>query len=180
MRPHRILAAFVLTLAFSLPAQAQDSGAPLSPAVRAQVHGLLSYQCGVAEVEDRFRLAVAALGAATEPLFLSALAEGAPPEVRSQVEARAAARYDRRQAWLAGNGRKLFGEDADRLAARSRADTVADALRRLDALYRQNAVRGLGIIGGAKAATAVEAAASRNPDLAILARQALAEIRQRQ
>lgn len=180
MRPHQTLAFLAIAFALSVPVHAQESAAQLSPVVRAQVYELLSYQCGVAEVEDRFRLAVAELGPVTEPLFLLVLAEGVPAEVRRSVEDRAASRYDRRQAWLAENGKELFGEDTGRLAERSRADYVADVLRRLDALHRENAVRGLGIVGGAEAAAAVEAAVARDPDLAILVDRALNEIRRRQ
>ena len=180
MRLFPSLASLAIALVLSLPVQAQESAAPLSPELRAKVYELLSYQCGVAEVENRFRLAVAELGPATEPLLLSVLAEGVPAEARESAEKRAAARYERRQAWLAKNRQALSGDDAERLANRSRAEHIAEALRQLDALYRENAVRGLGIVGSARAAAAVEAAVARNPDLAILADQALNQIRQRQ
>lgn len=180
MRLHQTLASLAISFALLFPAHAQEDAAQLSPAVRAQVYELLSYQCGVAEVEDQFRSAVAELGPVTEPLFLSVLAEGAPAEIRKSAEERAASRYDRRQAWLAKNGQELFGEDAGRIAERSRADYVADLLRRVDVLYRENAVRGLGIVGSVEAATAIEAAAAGNPDLAILADRAVNEIQERQ
>ncbi len=179
MRLHQTLAFLAIASALSVPSLAQESASQLSPAVRARVLELLSYQCGVAEVEDRFRIAVAQLGPVTEPLLLSVLAEGAPAEVRKPVGDRAASRHARRRAWLAENGREIFGEDTSRLAEKSRADYITEVLRRLDALYRENAVRGLGIVGGLRAATAVETAVARDPNLGILANRALNEIRRR-
>lgn len=175
-------ALFLLMLAFALPAiaHAQHRGAQLSPSVRAQVYELLSYQCGAADGEDRFRQAVARLGPVVEPLLLSVLTDGAPEEVRNPAADRAASRYSQRQAWLAENGEELLGEDGSRAAELSQAAYVDDVLRRLDALYRENAVRGLGVVGGTEAAAAVAAAARRDPDLAILAHQAAQEIRGRQ
>ncbi len=171
----------VLALAMALcgTVKAQESPAQLSPALRLQVYELLSYQCGAAEVEDRFRLAVSELGPVTEAVFLSVLTEGVPAEIRASRAAHAVIRYDRRQAWLAENGKALFGEDAERLVKRSREDDVAESMRRLDALYRENAVRGLGIVGGTNAAEALRAAATSDPDLTGLAERALDEIRQR-
>lgn len=180
MRLHQTLASLAVAIALSVPVQAQERAPQISPAVRAMVYDLLSYQCGVAEVENSFRKGVAELGPATEPLFLSVLAGGAPAEVRESVMDRAASRYERRRAWLAENGKELFGENVGSIEQRSPVDYVTDVLRRLDALYRENAVRGLGIVGGAEAAVAVEAAVARNPDLALVADQAVNEIRRRQ
>lgn len=180
MRLHRTLAFLVIASALSVPSLAQERAEQLSPSVRARVLELLSYQCGVAEVEDRFRVAVTKLGPVIEPVFLSVLAEGAPAEVSKSVADRAASRHGRRRAWLTEKGKQLFGEDTPRLAERSRANHVADVLRRLDILYRENAVRGLGIVGGSRAAAAVETAVARNPELGILADRALVEIRRRQ
>jgi len=178
MKLHQALFSLMLTIALPLIVQAQDRATELSPAVRAQVFELLSYQCGAAEEVDRFRAAFARLGPAVEPLLLSVLADGAPEAVRDSAADHAASRYSQRRAWLAEN--KLLGEDARRAAELSRVGYVDDVLRRLDMLYRENAVRGLGIIGGTEAVAAVAAAAGRVPDLAILADQAIQEIRQRQ
>jgi hypothetical protein len=62
----------------------------------------------------------------------------------------------------------------------SRDGYVDDALRRLNVLYRENAVRALGIVGGTGAVDAMAAAAKRVPDLAVLANRSIQEIRQRQ
>lgn len=174
-----LVAAAAIAAALAGSAGAQDTAARLTAAARAEVYELLSYDCGVAEVEDRFRQAVARIGPVAEPLFVVALAQGAPDEVRAEVRQQAEARHARRQQWLAENGEALFGDDAKRIAARDRAAFVADALQRLDALYRENAVRGLGIVGGPSATALIERAAARDPDLAILAERALQEIRQR-
>jgi hypothetical protein len=99
--------------------------------------------------------------------------------VRDSAADHAASRYSQRRE-LAENGNELLGEDASRAAELSRVGYVDDVLRRLDVLYRENAVRGLGIVGGTEAVAAVAAAARRDPDLAILADQAIQEIRQRQ
>lgn len=180
MRYSALFAVLLIALTVIGPAHAQDAAGQLSPAVRAQVYELLSQQCGTADEEDRFRVGVAGLGAAVEPLLLSVLADGLPADVLHAAEDHASERFERRQAWLEENGDRLFGDDAKRLADRSRADYVADAVGRVDTLFRENAVRGLGVVGGAQALAAVRAAAAQDPDLSILADQALNEIRLRQ
>jgi hypothetical protein len=100
--------------------------------------------------------------------------------VRAAAADDATLRYRQQRAWLAENGKQLLGEDASRATELSRVGYIDDVLRRLDVLYRENAVRGLGIVGGTEAAAAVAAASRRDPDLAILAEQAVQEIRQRQ
>jgi hypothetical protein len=172
------LFSLILTIALPLIVQAQDRATELSPAVRAQVFELLSYQCGVAEEAARFRAAIARLGPAVEPLLLSVLAEGAPESVRDSAAYHAATRYSQQRAWLAEN--ELRGEDSSRVVELSRDGYVDDVLRRLNVLYRENAVRGLGVVGGTGALEDVAAAAKRVPDLAILADQAIQEIRRRQ
>jgi hypothetical protein len=178
MKIHQVL--FSLMLAFAVPAIAQPRDpAELDPAVRGQVFELLSFQCGVAEVEARFRDAMSRLGPTVEPLLLAVLRDGAPEAVRAAAADDAALRYRQQRAWLAEHGKQLLGEDASRPTELNRVGYIDDVLRRLDVLYRENAVRGLGVVGGAQAATAVAAASSRDPDLAILAEQAVQEIRER-
>jgi len=180
MRLHHALAALATILFLAGPAHAQTASTELTAQeLRARVYELLTWQCGVEETRDRFRVAIAELGSAVEPILLSVLVEGAPPPVREAAQARAAARYERRQAWLEENGKALFGADAERLQGTDRAQYVAGALRRLDALFRENAVRGLGVVGGARAASAVEVAVARDPELARLGSMAIEEIRKR-
>jgi hypothetical protein len=97
--------------------------------------------------------------------------------VRDSAAYHAATRYSQQRAWLAEN--ELRGEDSSRVAELSRDGYVDDVLRRLNVLYRENAVRGLGVVGGAGALKDVAAAAKSVPDLAILADQAIQEIRRR-
>ena len=72
-----------------------------------------------------------------------------------------------------------FGEDAERLAARTREEYVADTLRRSDIQFRENAIRGLGVIGNNEAAGVLEAASAQDPNVKMLADAALREIAER-
>ncbi len=73
----------------------------------------------------------------------------------------------------------MFGEDTKRLSERKRADHIADVLRRTDILFRENAVRALGIVGGPDSVPAISAAVEREPDLAPLADTAVKSIASR-
>lgn len=148
--------------------------------LRAQVYELLTWQCGVRDVEDRFRATIAGIGRDAQPMLVSVLTDGLPADVRQDAERRAGQRFERRQSWLEENGEELFGRDAERISAVDRAEYVADALRRLEVLFRENAIRGLGEIGDRDAAGAIRQAAKQNPDLAALAQAALDRIGDRQ
>ena len=117
-------------------------------AVRARLFELLSSDCDVEKEVLNFNQADADLAVGIAPLLLDVLKDGAPDTIRKTVQAEASAQYDRRQAWLAEDGEALFGEDARRLSERKRTDHVTDVLRRTDILFRENAVRALGIVGG--------------------------------
>lgn len=169
--------AFFATLSAASLAQ-QTAGEPIE-AVRARLFELLSSDCGVEKEILNFNRTIADLGVGIAPLLLEVLENGAPETIRKAVQAEASARYNRRQAWLAESGEELFGEDAKRLSERKRADHIADVLRRTDILFRENAVRALGIVGGPDSVQAISAAVEREPDLAPLADTAVKSIASR-
>jgi hypothetical protein len=150
MTARRLLPLGCLLIGIACAAPARAQAPELTEASRARLLEMLSLSCGSAGEELRFRLAIGAAGAAAEPLLLEVLERGAPAAVRARLESEAARRYERRQAWMARNGARVFGDEARRIAALPQADYVSDALRRADALYRQNAMRALAMTGGAR------------------------------
>jgi len=175
----KFLTLFALFAALSVAGLAQQNLGEPTEAVRARLFELLSSDCGAAKEVLNFNHAVADLAVGITPLLLDVLKDGVPETIRKTVQAEASARYDRRQAWLAEDGEALFGEDARRLSTRKRTDHVADVLRRTDILFRENAVRALGIVGGPDAVAAISSAVEREPDLARLADIAVKSIESR-
>ncbi len=182
MRRRQFLIPLLALPAAGLPGalRAQPADAVLGADQRALLYELLSWQCGAADEIDRFRQAIGRLGPAAEPLLRQVLAGGVPAERRQAAAERAAARFREQRAWLAGHpDEPLAAQAAESRLAQDETAYVEDALRRLDALYRNNAVRGLGEVGGPGAAAAIEAAARQNPDLALLGQAAIAAINRR-
>lgn len=178
MHKRNLLVMLLLSLSCSL-VHSQQAARTISTELRNTVYELLTYQCGAQEVEDRFRLQISKLGQDIQPLLVAVLSDGLPDDARRSAQVQAERRFDRRQVWLTENGEELFGDDAERLAGRSKEKYVADAVRRVDVQFRENATRGLGVIGNADAAKAIEAALAQDPSLAILAEIALQEISER-
>jgi hypothetical protein len=150
----------------SSPASAQENAA-----------ALLSYDCGSSDEIAAFRNAAIALGPDAERVFLAALAEGAPAAMRAAEEKRLSAQYDLLQRTLGEQGGSLarvIEEGGPALPAREAF--IADGLRRLDARARENALRGLGAVGGGVSTDAIKRAAAADPDLQFLASMALQEI----
>jgi hypothetical protein len=158
----------------SEPALAQE--AQLTAASHARVLELLALNCSTEGEGLRFRLVISEIGSAAEPLLLEVLERGIPPEIRKRAEEESIRQYAMRQAWLANDGERVFGADAARLAKRSATDFVADALRRLDALFKQNALRALAVAGTPAAIPVIRAAAAREAHLAAPAQDAVAAI----
>lgn len=156
------------------PALAQQ--AELTPAAQSRVFELLGLNCGTDGEVLRFRLAISEIGSTAEPLLLDVLERGMPPEVRKSVEEESSRQYVIRQAWLATNGERVFGADAARLAKRSVSDVFADTLRRVDALFKQNALRALAVAGTPAAIPVIRAAVAREGHLAAAAQDAVAAI----
>lgn len=160
------------------------TGLALSP-TRAQTNAgaeaLLAYDCGSAEKADAFRSASIALGADAERAFVAALRDGAPSEMRAAEEERLASMYERLSRVLASEGApiaEVMEEGGPALPPREAF--IADGLKRLDIRARENAVRGLGAVGGAGAAAEIRKAAERDADLRLLADAALKELSERQ
>lgn len=165
MKRLAIIAVLAAALASS-PASAQGNAA-----------ALLSYDCGSSEEIAAFRNAAAALGPEAERVFLAALADGAPAAMRTAEEKRLSAQYDLLQRTLSEQGGSLarvMEEGGPALPPREAF--IAEGLRRIDARARENAVRGLGAVGGSASADAIKRAATANPDLQILADAAMKEI----
>ncbi len=163
-----VLSAAALALS---PARAQYS---------ADVEALLAYDCGSAEKLDAFSTLARALGADAERAFLAAIEGGAPAAMRAAEEKRLAVSYDHLAEILAKEGApvaRAMEEGGPALPARQ--SFIADGLKRLDIRARENAVRGLGAVGGAAAADAVRRAAAADADLRLLADAALKEISSR-
>ena len=180
MKPSsKFLSYAALFAALSAGSLAQQRPGELTEAVRTRLFELLSSDCGVEKELLNFNQAITELGVEVAPLLLEVLEDGAPQRIRATVQAEASARYDRRQAWLAENGEELFGEEAKRLSERNRTDHINGVLRRTDILFRENAVRALGIVGEPAAVAAISAAAEREPDLATLAEASVKSIESR-
>jgi hypothetical protein len=160
------------------------TGLALSP-VRAQsdagAEALLAYDCGSRDEADAFRATALSLGADAERAFLAALQDGAPAPMRAAAEKRLAAQYDALANMLADEGAALArAMEEGGPALPSREAFIADGLKRLDTRARENAVRGLGAIGGSDAAAAIRKAAEGDADLRPLADAALRELSARQ
>ena len=157
----------------------------LGPELRAQsavliaTYHFLSYQCGADTPDREFDIAVAQLPEGADRVFISILNDGAPQDARATIRDQAAARFERRQAWLRENGQALFGADADDIARRNRNDYIDDALARTNYQYRENAIRALGYIGGHDALAAVQMAAAQSPALSPIALKAADRIQSR-
>lgn len=170
----------ILIVAWPSSSGYSQEGVELNSAeLRIRVYELLSYQCGADDIEDRFRLEISKLGQEVQPLLVSVMRDGLPEEIRRDAQVQAERRYARRQAWLKENGEELFGDETERLSAQTSESYIADALRQVDILFRENAVRGLGVIGNTEAARAIEASLEQDPSLSGLAESALQEIGQR-
>jgi hypothetical protein len=159
-------------------------GLALSPAraqTSADVEALLAYDCGSKEETDAFRAAAVSLGPDAERTFLAALTDGAPATMRAAAEKRLAEQYDALAKTLAEEGAALarvMEEGGPALPPREAF--ITDGLRRLDIRARENAVRGLGAVGGRGAAAAIRKAAEGDADLRLLADAALNEMSARQ
>jgi len=172
----------VLLLILALPnvsVHGQEVAEVTNAVLRSQVYELLTYQCGADEVEDQFRLSITKLGQEIQPLLISVLSNGLPEEIRKATQVQAERRFHRRQAWLRENGEELFGDETEQISAQSSEEFVVDAVRQINMLFRENAIRGLGVIGNEEAANAVQAALAQDAGLKFLAERALSEISQR-
>jgi hypothetical protein len=168
----RILIASLLAAASSLAVAAP---APEALAERARVVAFLTYDCGTAEQAEAFRTAVLGAGPAGQPVYLLALTEGAPADIRAAEERRLTQAHEKLQAALQENGTALpAGNSGASLPPRE--TFVADGLRRLDVRFRENAIRGLGIVGNLEAETALRRVGDKSQDLKPLVAAAIAEI----
>lgn len=178
MRLRNLLLLFVLSW-LSSGVYGQEGIEPNSAELRARVFELLSYQCGADDVEDQFRLQISKFGPEIQPVLMSVMRNGLPEEARRKAQKQAERRFEQRQAWLRENGEELFGSETERLSAQTSETYVADQLRQIDILFRENATRGLGVIGNEEAARAIETVQEQDPKLRALAEVALREIDQR-
>jgi hypothetical protein len=162
----------ILLLSLTTPAIA---AAQQAPADRARVLSVLSYDCGTDSALDSFNRAMLAIGPSAQPLLLQVLQEGAPADIRTAEQRRLGERHAALQSALKDQGAHLLAA-SNGASLPSRDAFIADGLRRLDAKYRDNAVRGLGVVGGPDASDPLRRAAAANPDLAALVAAATAGI----
>jgi hypothetical protein len=162
----------ILLLSLATPAIAAAQQAPVD---RFRVLSVLSYDCGTDSGLEAFNRDILALGASAQPLLLQALQEGVPADLRADVQRRLGEQYATLQTTLKERGADLLAS-SNGAALPSRDAFIADGLRRLDARYRDNAVRGLGAVGNAQASDPLRRAAEANPDLTALVATATAGI----
>lgn len=161
-----------LLLSFATPAIAAAQQAPVD---RTRVLSVLSLDCGTDGGLEAFNRGILAIGPPAQPLLLQVLQEGAPADIRAAEQRRLGERYAVLQTTLKDRGADLLAS-SNGAAMPSQDAFVADGLRRLDARYRDNAVRGLGAVGNAQASDPLRRAAESNPDLAALVADANAGI----
>lgn len=138
------------TLALSASAQLSENRpafASLPKNVQVLVLDWLNRDCGADEkmvLERRLQ----AIEADLEPVFWEAYRLG--PSLASLERDRTAIgrRYETRQAWLAKNGRELFGtQDTSRLLETPKTRYVAKEMDNLIVGYKTAAILGLGLVG---------------------------------
>ena len=138
------------TLALSASAQLSETRPVLAGLPKnAQVLVLdwLNRDCG-AEEKTVLERRLQAIGADLEPVFWEAYRLGPPLASLERDRTAIGRRYETRQAWLAENGRELFGtQDTSRLLETAKERYVAKEMENLTVGYKTAAILGLGLVG---------------------------------
>jgi len=114
-----------------------------------------------------------AIGVPAKPLLLEILSEGAPAEILNETQEHAEERYRRRQRWLSENGSSIFGDNTAGVDDRDQSQYVESYLRKVNILYTENAIRGLGIIGDEDSIPLLQRLGENNPNLRLIIENAV-------
>lgn len=160
---------------------AQETSTALTPEREARLSALLSQVCEAGDDETRLRKALAEFaGPGAEQFVVQILAQGAPADQRKATREAARRRYAMRAARLAESTDKLFdARTAERLRAVDEETYVRSAVEVIDLVYRENALRALGVFGSKGSLAAIEKAVDSTPSLELLAAEATAAINAR-
>lgn len=159
---------------------AQRDSSELTPDRQQALLTLFSRVCEAGE-DTRLQETFAGFaGAGAEEIALETLTRGAPDQQRKATREAAKRRYALRATLLASDNDKLFDKrTTERLRATSEQAYVASAEEVLDLIYRENALRALGVFGNAESIPAIEAAVEARPALTLLASDTVEAIRAR-
>ena len=162
------------------PANAQTTAKVLTQEQKSELSALLSQVCDV-DGQQQWKEALAEYGGPNVETFaLHILVRGAPEEQKQRARAAAQNRYGLRAERLAKNTDKLFdAETTKRLQSVDKDSYIAASVRLIDLVYRENALRALGLFGTKNAIPTITAAAQATPSLQLLSRETIAAIQAR-
>ncbi len=178
-----VVAVVLITMAGFAPAQAPEARpalASLAEDAQRLVLGWLNRDCG-ADDKRVLEEQLEAIGARLEPVFWEAYRLGPSAENLESDRENFRQRYQERQAWLADEGRRLFGDqEADRLMKVPVEQYAQRETENMVAGYKTAAVLGLGLAGTQGSLPELERLAEdpENPT-SVAARQAIAAIKAR-
>lgn len=159
---------------------ARPAFASLAKDAQMLVLSWLNRDCGADDklvLEDRLK----AIGAKLEPVFWEAYRLGPTASSLELDRANIQKRYKERQAWLAQDGRQLFGaQETERLMKVSVEQYTRKETANIVVGYKTTAILGLGLVGTQGSLIELERIA-KDPDMpaAIAARQAIAAMKAR-
>lgn len=172
--------AIALLALFSPSLQAQTAAPGIAPELRERLTDLLARNCGVGEDARAFLKLIEEAGPALEPFFLQVLAEGAPEGARDLARNAAAQRFAERQRKLEKIGSEFLDPAmVDALRAVDQEEYIGQTLSTLDLTYRENALRGLEVVGSRSVIPAIRDATRAEPSLRLLSDQAIKAIESR-
>ena len=171
----------VLLIGAAQPAvYAQWDATGMSADRQVRLSALLSRVCEAGEEAQLLESFATIGGPGAEQFTLRVLAQGAPEDQRRAAREAARGRYALRSAYLARDTNGPFdAASAERLRAVDEETYVTSAVKTIDLIYRENALRALGVFGSPGAIAAIEAAVEETPSLGLLTAEAVEAIRAR-